>query len=93
MPFLIIISRKDNEDVAVLLPHALFRFSSLLPGGLKILILNGSGLQIQTNCTAWNKRRVGNPDQRHDTNIRQVGSYGLDQRGDNEDPMGRDFFQ
>jgi hypothetical protein len=49
MPFLVIISRKDNEDVAVLLPHALFWFSSLLPGGLKILILNGSGLQIQTN--------------------------------------------
>jgi hypothetical protein len=30
MPFLVIISRKDNEDVAVLLPHALFWFSSLL---------------------------------------------------------------
>ena len=27
--------------------------------GLKILILNGSGLQIQTNGTAWNIRRVG----------------------------------
>jgi hypothetical protein len=52
MPFLIIISRKDNEDVAVLLPHALFRFSTLLPGGLKILILNGPGLQIQTSGTA-----------------------------------------
>jgi len=52
-----------------------------------------TGLQIQTNGTAWNIRRVGNPDQRHDTNIRQVGSYGLDQRGDNEYPMGRDFFQ
>jgi hypothetical protein len=58
MPFLIIISRKDNEDVAVLLPHALFWFSTLLPGGLKILILNGPGLQIQTNGTQPNIRWV-----------------------------------
>jgi hypothetical protein len=32
--------------------------------GLKILILNGSGLQIQTNGTARTSARSGNPDQR-----------------------------
>ena len=37
----------------IYLNNYLSRFSSLLPGGLKILILNGSGLQIQTNGTAW----------------------------------------
>ena len=33
--------------MAVLLLLVLYRLSTLLPGGLKILILNGSGLQIQ----------------------------------------------
>jgi|GEM_PF-4468708 hypothetical protein len=33
----------------IYLNNYLFWFSSLLPGGLKILILNGSGLQIQTS--------------------------------------------
>jgi hypothetical protein len=49
MPFLIIISRKDNEDVAVLLPQALFRFSSLL-------------LRIENPYTQW--VWIANPDQR-----------------------------
>jgi hypothetical protein len=52
MPFLIIISRKDNEDVAVLLPPALFRFSSLL-------------LRIENPYTQW--VWIANPDQRHGT--------------------------
>ena len=38
--------------------------------GLKILILNGSGLQIQTNGTT---RTSAGSVQRHDTNIRGVG--------------------
>ena len=68
-----------------LLPHALFWFSSLLPGGLKILILNGSGLQIQTSGTAPNIRGVGNPDQRH------VAEHplGRSQRHGMEHPIGR----
>jgi hypothetical protein len=49
MPFFIIISRKDNEDVAVLLPHALFWFSSLL-------------LRIENPYTQW--VWIANPDQR-----------------------------
>jgi hypothetical protein len=49
MPFLVIISRKDNEDVAVLLPHVLFRFSSLL-------------LRIENPYTQW--VWIANPDQR-----------------------------
>ena len=44
--------------MAVLLPQAQFRFSTLLSGGLKILILNGSGLQIQTSGTVSNIRGV-----------------------------------
>ena len=50
MPFLIIISRKDNEDVAVLLPHALFWFSTLL-------------FRIENPYTQW--VWIANPDQRH----------------------------
>ena len=52
MPFLIIISRKDNEDVAVLLPHVPFWFSSLL-------------LRIENPYTQW--VWIANPDQRHGT--------------------------
>ena len=61
MPFLIIISRKDNEDVAVLLPPALFRFSSLL-------------LRIENPYTQW--VWIANPDQRHAAEhlLGQVGS-------------------
>ena len=51
--------QQDNEDEAVLLLQVPYRFSTLLPGGLQILILNGSGLQIQTSGTVWNIRRVG----------------------------------
>ena len=49
MPFLVIISRKDNEDVAVLLPHVPYRFSSLL-------------LRIENPYTQW--VWIANPDQR-----------------------------
>ena len=56
--------------MAVLLSHVPYRFSTLLPGGLKILILNGSGLQIQTNGTTWNISRVGGAE----SNIRWVES-------------------
>ena len=44
--------------MAVLLPPALFRFSSL-------------HLRIEKPYTQW--VRIANPDQRHDTNIRWVG--------------------
>jgi hypothetical protein len=63
MPFLVIISRKDNEDVAVLLPPALFRFSSLL-------------LRIENPYTQW--AWIANPDQRHSTNICRVGNQSAD---------------
>ena len=60
--------------MAVLLFQAQFRFSTLLPGGLKILILNGSGLQIQTSGAESKIRWVGIQTNRSRTS---AGSGGL----------------
>jgi hypothetical protein len=75
MPFLVIISRKDNEDVAVLLPQVLYRFSSLL-------------LRIANPYSQW--VWIANPDQRHGLNIRRVGYLSRWETARHEHPPGRD---
>ena len=83
----------------IYLNNYLSRFSSLLPGGLKILILNGPDLQIQTNGTAPNIRWVGTstrsvttpgrapPTERHEHPLGRVANP--DQRRGVEHPRGR----